>query len=114
MNAAGSTVLTLPAQTVLRRFRLPGADLFLVVVEGCLRVTDDLGTASSYGPGALVVCPRGRARTLMAVGEPVRLLVVAMPSGPEQSLLLLLGGGAARGEQLQRVADAGIEVLLDD
>ena len=113
MKTVGTSALVLPALSVLQRFRLPACDLFLVVVEGRLSVTDELGGATWHRPGDLVVCPRGRARTLGSDRDPVRVLAVAMPAGPEAALSLLLGEGEASGERLQRAADAGIEVLLD-
>ncbi|PWW21968.1 hypothetical protein JD79_01110 [Geodermatophilus normandii] len=106
--------MTVPPGTPARRFVARGADVVLVVVAGCPLVALGAGAAQPRSPGSSVVCPRGVPWSVAGGDGEARLVVVAVPDGPQSTLATLLGPPPLDGAALvAAAADGGLEVVLE-
>jgi hypothetical protein len=113
-TAPGAVVVALPAGGTLRRCRARRADLVLVVLAGCpvLLLADD--RPRPVPPGGTAVCPRGTAWSLRAGEAPVRLVVVAFPTGPERAVAdLAQRPGLDDAARVALAADGGLDLVLE-
>jgi quercetin dioxygenase-like cupin family protein len=106
--------VTVPPGTPLRRLVARGADVVLVVTAGCPLVGLGAGPPHPRPPGTAVVCPRGVPWSVAGGDAGGRLVVVAVPAGPQRTLAALLGPPPLDGAALVAVAaDGGLEVVLE-
>jgi hypothetical protein len=106
--------VTVPPGTPARRLVARGADVVLVVVAGCPLVALGAAPAQPRPPGSSVVCPRGVPWSVAGSDAEARLVVVAVPAGPQSTLATLLGPPPLDGAALvAAAADGGLEIVLE-
>jgi hypothetical protein len=113
-GSPAAAVVVLAAGTVLRRFRVRAADLFLVVLDGEPSVAVAGRVALVLRPGDLAVCRAGEPVAVVAGPGTARVLAVALPGGPEAILGALAASPPPAGAHLLPLAaDLGVDLLLD-
>jgi quercetin dioxygenase-like cupin family protein len=106
--------VTVPPGTPLRRLVARGADVVLVVTAGRPLIGLGAGPPRPRPPGSSVVCPRGVPWSVAGGDEGGRLVVVAVPAGPQRALAALVGPPPLDGAALvAAAADGGLEVVLE-
>ena len=106
--------VTVPPGTPLRRLVARGAEVVLVVTDGCPLVGLGAGPPQPHPPGSSVVCPRGVPWSVAGGDAGGRLVVVAVPAGPQRALAALVGPPPLDGAALvAAAADGGLEVVLE-
>jgi hypothetical protein len=109
----GVVTVTLPAGARARRCLARGADVVLVVLDGCPVVAVGGGAPDPRPAGTAVVCPRGTPWSWRGGTEPARLVVVAFPAGPQRAVAALVEPGGLDDATLVAVAaDEGLELVL--
>ncbi|MFC4694864.1 hypothetical protein [Geodermatophilus arenarius] len=106
--------VTVPPGCPPRRLVARGADVVLVVTAGRPLVAVGSAPARPRPPGSAVVCPRGVPWSVGGGDAAARVVVVAVPAGPQAALATLLGPPPLDGAALvAAAADGGLEVVLE-
>jgi uncharacterized protein YjlB len=109
----GVATVTLAAGSRSRRCLARGADVVLVVLDGCPVLAVGGGPALPCAAGAVVVCPRGVPWSWAGGPEASRLVVVAFPPGPQRAVAALAEeAGLDDATLLAVAADEGLELVL--